>query len=83
MVRQSNPRCPTSDEVPPEAVILGFHHASAVTSQTGAPDRSDRSGRILVSLAFQSSARSSARVCWTEKRQHTFGDSTKEENRSI
>jgi hypothetical protein len=39
--------CATSDGVPLEAAILGFHHTSAYTGQTGAPDRSDRSGQEL------------------------------------
>jgi hypothetical protein len=38
---------PASDGVPPEAAILGFHRASVATGQTGAPDRSDRSGQEL------------------------------------
>jgi hypothetical protein len=50
--------------VPPEAAILGFHHASAYTGQTGAPDRSDRSGQELGEFnVFRRSARSCARVC--------------------
>jgi hypothetical protein len=43
----SNPRRATSDGVPPEAAILGFHCASAYTGQTGAPDQSNRSGQEL------------------------------------
>jgi hypothetical protein len=56
--------------VPPEAAILGFHRASAYTGQTGAPDGSDQSGQEIGELSISMfSTRSSACVCWPEKRQ--------------
>jgi hypothetical protein len=64
---QSNPRRATSDGAPLEAAILGFHRASAYTGQTGAPDRSDRSGQELGEFSVLTFLRDLALVCVDQK----------------
>ena len=44
---QDNPRSVSSDGVPPELVVLGFHDVSASSGLTGLKNRSDRSAQDL------------------------------------
>jgi hypothetical protein len=48
-------------------VILGFHRASAYTGQTGAPDRSDRSGQEFGEFSIFDVPRDLALVCVDQK----------------
>ena len=60
---QDNPRSASSDEVPPELVVLGFRGVSASSGLTGLKNRSDRSAQDLAGEDRLRSARASAFVC--------------------
>ena len=57
---QDNPRSASSDGVPPDLVVLGFHGVSASSGLTGLKNRSDRPTQDLAGEDRLRSARASA-----------------------